>query len=54
MTEYTFENYGTAQFWLNGWYTIGELEHVLAELKEIKERQDVAMVQNMKESGMMK
>ena len=54
MTEYTFETYGTAKFWLEDWYSIEELEQLVKDLKAVKERQDVALLQSMKESGMMK
>ena len=52
--EITFETYGTARFWLNDWYTIEDLEQLIKDLKAVKERQDEAMLQSMKESGVMK
>jgi glutamate synthase domain-containing protein 2 len=54
MSEYTFETYGTAQFWLEDWYTIEDLEQLVKDLKAVKERQDRALVQSMKESGVIK
>ena len=54
MTEYTLETFGTAKFWLEDWYSIEELEQLVKDLKAVKERQDVALLQSMKESGMMK
>jgi glutamate synthase domain-containing protein 2 len=54
MTDITFETYGTAQFRLEGWYTIEELEQLVKDLKSVKERQDKAILQSMKESGVMK
>jgi glutamate synthase domain-containing protein 2 len=50
----SIEIYGTAQFWLNDWYTIEELEDVLKKLKEAKERQDIALANTMKEAGVMR
>jgi len=54
MSEYTYETYNTAQFRLDDWYTIEELEEVLKQLKEAKARQDKALLQSMKESGVMR
>jgi glutamate synthase domain-containing protein 2 len=54
MTDITFKTYGTAQFWLEDWYTIEELEQLVKDLKEVKERQDKALLQSMKESGVMR
>ena len=54
MTDITFETYGTAQFWLNDWYTIEDLEQLIKDLKAVKERQDKALLQSMKESKVMK
>ena len=54
MTDITFETYGTAQFWLNDWYTIEDLEQLIKDLKAVKERQDEAVLQSMKEDGVMK
>jgi len=54
MSDYTFETYGTAQFWLEDWYTIEELEQLVKDLKAIKERQDKALIQTMRETGVMK
>ena len=52
--EITFETYETAQFWLEDWYTIAELEQLIKDLKAVKERQDKAMLQSMKAGGAMK
>ena len=52
--EVTFETYGAAQFWLEDWYTIEELEWLIKDLKSVKERQDQAMLNAMKEKGMVK
>jgi len=52
--QYTFETYGTAKFWLEDWYSIEELEQLVKDLKAVKERHDIALLQSMKESGMMK
>ena len=54
MSEYTFKTYNTAQFRLDDWYTIEELEQLVKELKEAKERQDKALLQSMKEGGVMR
>ena len=54
MTDITFETYGTAQFWLNDWYTIEDLEQLIKDLKAVKERQDTVMLQSMKESGVLR
>jgi len=48
------EIWGNAQFWLEGWYTIEELEDVLKALKEAKARHDVALANSMKQRGVMK
>jgi hypothetical protein len=45
--EITFENYGQAKFWFNDWYTIEDLEEILKAIKEVKERQDQAMLNAM-------
>ena len=52
--EVTFQTYETAQFWLEDWYTIAELEQLIKDLRAVKERMDKAMLQSMKESGAMK
>jgi len=52
--EITFQTYETAQFWLEDWYTIAELEQLVKDLKAVKERQDKALLQSMKESKVMK
>jgi glutamate synthase domain-containing protein 2 len=52
--EVTFETYGAARFWLEDWYTIEELELLVQDLKAVKERQDQAMLNAMKERGMVK
>jgi glutamate synthase domain-containing protein 2 len=54
MSEYTFETYGTAQFLLQGWYSIEDLEQLIKDLKAVKERQDTVMLQSMKESGVLR
>ena len=52
--EITFETYETAQFWLEDWCTIEELEQLVKDLKSVKERQDKAILQSMKERGVIK
>ena len=52
--EITFETYGTAQFWIEDWYTIEELEQLVKDLKLIKERQDKALLDSMKQIGVIK
>ena len=52
--KYTFETYGSSQFWVEDWYTIEALEQLVKDLKSVKERQDNAMVKQMKESGVMR
>lgn len=52
--EITFQTYETAQFWLEDWYTIAELEQLIKDLKAVKERQDKTMLQSMRESKVMK
>ena len=52
--ETTFETYGKAQFWIEGWYTIEELEQVVKDLKLVKERQDKALLNSMKQIGVIK
>ena len=52
--EITFQTYETAQFWLEDGYTIAELEQLVKDLKAVKERQDKALLQSMKESKVMK
>ena len=54
MTDITFETYGTAQFLLQGWYSIEDLEQLIKDLKAVKERQDTVMLQSMKESGVLR
>jgi hypothetical protein len=54
MTDITFKTYDTAQFWLEDWYTIEDLEQLIKDLKAVKERQDKALLQSMKESGVMR
>jgi glutamate synthase domain-containing protein 2 len=54
MTDITFETYGTAKFLLNDWYTIEDLEQLIKDLKAVKERQDNAALEGMKEHGVIK
>ena len=50
----TFETYGTAKFYLEDWYTIEELEELIAKLRDIKQRQDHALLEGMQKAGVMK
>ena len=55
MTEYTYETYGMARFYVpEGMYSIAELEQMLADFKEAKRRQDEhlkASIQPLKEKN---
>ena len=55
MTKYTHQTYGLARFYIpKGMYSIAELEQMLANFKEAKQRQDEhlkASIQPLKEKN---